>query len=152
MSRWTLNDIPDQSGRTAVVTGANTGIGFETAKALALKGANVIIASRSVEKGEGAVARIRASGSVGEHQLKVLTGYMGQGYLNHEQAPNAYLPRPAFVFRLTPGRIAPSAYAETYQKQPLPASEAASEDGDVSNAPAQGPVRSRARPIPTAVE
>ena len=58
-----------------------------------------------------AVARFRASGSVGEHQLRVLTGYMGQGYLNHEQAPNAYLPRPAFVFRVTPGSVAPSAYA-----------------------------------------
>jgi hypothetical protein len=91
-----------------------------------------------------AVARIRASGNVGAHQLKVLTGYMGQGYLNHEQAPNAYLPRPSFTFRLTPGRIAPSAYAEPYQKQPVPASEASSEDGVVSVAPAQGPVRSRA--------
>ena len=50
-----------------------------------------------------AVARIRASGTVGDHQLKVLTGYMGQGYLNHEQAPNAYLPRPSFAFRADPG-------------------------------------------------
>jgi hypothetical protein len=91
-----------------------------------------------------AVARFRATGTVGDHQLKVLTGYMGQGYLNHEQAPNAYLPRPAFTFRLTPGRMAPSAYAEPYQKQPVPASEAASEDGVVSIAPAQGPVLSRA--------
>src|SRR5678816_750210 len=39
-----------------------------------------------------AVARFRASGPVGEHTINVLTGYMGQGYLNHEQAPNAYLP------------------------------------------------------------
>ena len=91
-----------------------------------------------------AVGRIRASGTVGDHQLKVLTGYMGQGYLNHEQAPNAYLPRPSFTFRLTAGRMAPSAYAEPYQKQPVPASEASSEDGIVSIAPAQGPVRSRA--------
>jgi len=91
-----------------------------------------------------AVARMRASGTVGDHQLKVLTGYMGQGYLNHEQAPNAYLPRPSFTFRLTAGRMAPSAYAEPYQKQPVPASEASSEDGIVSIAPAQGPVRSRA--------
>ena len=34
-----------------------------------------------------AIARFRATGTVGQHQLKVLTGYMGQGYLNHEQAP-----------------------------------------------------------------
>ena len=91
-----------------------------------------------------AVARFRASGSVGEHQLRVLTGYMGQGYLNHEQAPNAYLPRPAFVFRVTPGRVAASAYAEPYAKQPVPASEAASEDGVLSVTPTQGPVLTNA--------
>ena len=91
-----------------------------------------------------AVARFRASGSVGEHQLRVLTGYMGQGYLNHEQAPNAYLPRPAFVFRVTPGSVAPSAYAEPYPRQPVPLSEAASEDGSLSVTPTQGPVLARA--------
>ena len=92
-----------------------------------------------------AVARFRATGSVGTHELKVLTGYMGQGYLNHEQAPNAYLPRPAFSFRVTPGRMSPSAYAEPYAKQPVPPSEAANEDGVVSVTPTQGPVLSRAR-------
>jgi hypothetical protein len=91
-----------------------------------------------------AVARFRATGAVGQHQLKVLTGYMGQGYLNHEQAPNAYLPRPAFSFKVTPGRMAPSAYAEPYQHQPVPPSEAANEDGAVSITPTQGPVQSRA--------
>src|SRR6185369_12151566 len=75
-----------------------------------------------------AVARFRATGLAGQHHLRVLTGYMGQGYLNHEQAPNAYLPRPAFVFRVTPGRMAASAYAEPYPKQPVPPSEAANED------------------------
>ncbi len=72
-----------------------------------------------------ATARFRASGGVGTHQVRVLTGYMGQGYLNHEQAPNAYLPRPAFTFRVTPGNAAPAAYAEPYAKQPVPKSEAA---------------------------
>jgi hypothetical protein len=91
-----------------------------------------------------AVARFRASGPAGQHHLRVLTGYMGQGYLNHEQAPNAYLPRPAFVFRVTPGRVAASAYAEAYAKQPVPASEAASEDGVLSVTPTQGPVMTRA--------
>ena len=67
-----------------------------------------------------AVARFRASGTVGDHHVRVYTGYMGQGYLNHEQAPNAYLPRPGFVFRVTPGRAVPTAYAEPYQKQPVP--------------------------------
>jgi hypothetical protein len=91
-----------------------------------------------------AVARFRATGPVGEHHLRVLTGYMGQGYLNHEQAPNAYLPRPAFTFRVTPGRVAPHAFAETYAKQPVPASEAVNEDGAISVTPTQGPVSSKA--------
>ena len=91
-----------------------------------------------------AVARFRASGPAGEHQIHVLTGYMGQGYLNHEQAPNAYLPRPAFKFRVTPGSVAASAYAEPYPKQPVPASEAASKDASLSVTPTQGPVLARA--------
>jgi hypothetical protein len=91
-----------------------------------------------------ATARFRATGNVGQHQLKVLTGYMGQGYLNHEQAPNAYLPRPAFAFKVTPGRMAPSAAAEPYPRQPVPPSEAANEDGAISITPTQGPVQSRA--------
>ncbi len=39
MGKWTTADIPDQTGRTAVITGANTGLGYETASALAAKGA-----------------------------------------------------------------------------------------------------------------
>jgi hypothetical protein len=87
-----------------------------------------------------ATARFRASGGVGSHQVRVLTGYMGQGYLNHEQAPNAYLPRPSFTFRVTPGNAAPAVYAEPYVKQPVPKSEGA----NVSVTPTQGPVKSRA--------
>jgi hypothetical protein len=91
-----------------------------------------------------ATARFRASGAVGEHQVRVYTGYMGQGYLNHEQAPNAYLPRPAFVFRVTPGRAATSAYAEPYAKQPMPTPERGIGDASVSVTPTQGPVMTRA--------
>ncbi|MBK3576933.1 SDR family NAD(P)-dependent oxidoreductase [Streptomyces sp. MBT65] len=54
-ARWKARDIPDQHGRTAVITGANTGIGFETAKALALRGASVVLAVRDVDKGKHAV-------------------------------------------------------------------------------------------------
>ena len=55
---WTASEMPDQSGRTAVVTGANTGLGFDTALELAARGASVVLAVRSVEKGEQAAARI----------------------------------------------------------------------------------------------
>jgi NAD(P)-dependent dehydrogenase (short-subunit alcohol dehydrogenase family) len=58
--KWTHDDIPDQSDKIAIVTGANTGIGYETARALAKKGVRVILACRSREKGEAAVARIAA--------------------------------------------------------------------------------------------
>jgi NAD(P)-dependent dehydrogenase (short-subunit alcohol dehydrogenase family) len=58
--KWTRDDIPDQTGRIAIVTGANTGIGYETARALAHEGAHVTLACRSQEKGEAATARIAA--------------------------------------------------------------------------------------------
>ncbi|MDT5072931.1 MAG: hypothetical protein QOH82_2251 [Mycobacterium sp.] len=51
---WTTTDIPDQSGRTAVVTGANTGLGYETAAALAARGAHVVLAVRNLDKGKAA--------------------------------------------------------------------------------------------------
>lgn len=58
-ARWTAVDVPDQSGRVAVVTGANTGIGYEAAAVLAGKGARVVVAARNPDKGRQAVGRIR---------------------------------------------------------------------------------------------
>src|SRR5437868_12479780 len=58
MTKWTTADIPDQTRRTAVITGANTGLGYETAAALAAKGANVVLAVRNIEKGKEAARRI----------------------------------------------------------------------------------------------
>ena len=60
-ARWTTEDVPGQQGRLAVVTGANTGLGFETAQALATRGASVVLAVRNVEKGKQAAARIAAA-------------------------------------------------------------------------------------------
>ena len=72
MSTWTTADIPDQSGRTAVITGANTGLGFETAKALADEGARVVLAVRDTDKGRQAAARIGGDVTVQELDLTSL--------------------------------------------------------------------------------
>jgi len=61
--------VPDQGGRIAVVTGANSGIGFETARVLAEHGATVILACRDVAKGEAAAARISGPGPVATAHL-----------------------------------------------------------------------------------
>ena len=58
---WGREDIPDQTGRFAVVTGANSGIGFHAALELARKGARVVVAARSRERGEAAVARMEGA-------------------------------------------------------------------------------------------
>src|SRR5213592_4978618 len=58
MGKWTTADIPDQTGRTAVITGANTGLGYQTATALAAKGAHVVLAVRNLEKGTEAARGI----------------------------------------------------------------------------------------------
>jgi NAD(P)-dependent dehydrogenase (short-subunit alcohol dehydrogenase family) len=61
---WNEQSIPDQRGRIAVVTGGNTGLGFETARMLAERGASVVLAVRDVGKGRLAAARIRGDVSV----------------------------------------------------------------------------------------
>ena len=59
MPSWTAADIPDLSGRTAVVTGANSGLGLETTRELARKGARVVMACRNEDKAERARAEVR---------------------------------------------------------------------------------------------
>lgn len=62
MSRkWTAADVPDQSGRVAIVTGANSGLGYDTAAVLAARGAHVVMAVRDLDKGTAAAERIRAA-------------------------------------------------------------------------------------------
>jgi NAD(P)-dependent dehydrogenase (short-subunit alcohol dehydrogenase family) len=64
MTRWTSDDIPDQTGRTAVVTGATSGLGLETARALAAKGARVVLAVRDVTRGEAVAASLAGTTEV----------------------------------------------------------------------------------------
>lgn len=69
---WTTDDIPDQHGRTAVVTGANSGLGLETARALAQRGARVVMAVRDVEKAERARKSIAAEAPGAQLEIREL--------------------------------------------------------------------------------
>ncbi|HEY5053121.1 MAG TPA: oxidoreductase [Solirubrobacterales bacterium] len=75
--KWTARDIPDQAGRTAVVTGANSGLGLVAATELARAGADIVLACRDTEKGDAAADSIRAAvpgavAAVGELDLSSL--------------------------------------------------------------------------------
>lgn len=70
--KWTTDDIGDQHGRTAVITGANTGLGYETAVALADKGARVVLACRNLAKAESAAESIRARNADAEVEVLAL--------------------------------------------------------------------------------
>ena len=56
---WTDKDVPDQSGRVAIVTGSNTGLGYDNARVLAARGATVVMAVRDTAKGDAAADRVR---------------------------------------------------------------------------------------------
>ncbi len=71
-SRWTAADMPDQSGRTIIVTGANSGLGFQTALELARHGAHVVMTVRDESKGRAAKARIEAERVRGSLELRKL--------------------------------------------------------------------------------
>ncbi|AMU64351.1 SDR family NAD(P)-dependent oxidoreductase [Mycobacteroides abscessus] len=70
--KWSTTDIPDQTGRVVIVTGANTGLGLETAKALAAHGAHVVLAVRNAEKGKAAADAITAAHSNADVTLQSL--------------------------------------------------------------------------------
>ncbi len=70
--KWNLAKIPDQSGKTAVVTGANSGLGLVTARELARAGADVVMACRNVEKGEAAAVEIAAAANITRPRVAAL--------------------------------------------------------------------------------
>jgi NAD(P)-dependent dehydrogenase (short-subunit alcohol dehydrogenase family) len=77
MTKWTAADMPDQTGRRIVVTGANSGLGAESAKALAARGASVVLACRNVAKGEAAAARMTGDVQVRALDLADLSSVRG---------------------------------------------------------------------------
>ena len=72
MSGWTAQDVPDQAGRTVVVTGANSGIGFHAARVLAERGADVVLAVRDTSRGEDAAGRIRSAATEAQVEVRRL--------------------------------------------------------------------------------
>ena len=72
MTRWAASDIPDQSGRTAVVTGANSGLGLVTARELARAGATVVMACRDPARGDWARAQVASAAPGAEVVLERL--------------------------------------------------------------------------------
>ena len=71
-AHWTTADIPYQAGRVAIITGANTGLGLETARALAAAGAQIVLAVRDLDKGAAAVEEIRKTTPAGNLALQRL--------------------------------------------------------------------------------
>jgi NAD(P)-dependent dehydrogenase (short-subunit alcohol dehydrogenase family) len=69
MTRWTAREIPDQSGRTVVVTGANSGLGLRSAEALAAKGARVLLGCRNETKGKAALEAVKAVATGAEPEV-----------------------------------------------------------------------------------
>ncbi len=72
VAKWTTEQIPDQTGRVAIVTGANSGLGLVTARELARRGASVVLACRNADKGTAALTAISAAAPAAKLELAAL--------------------------------------------------------------------------------
>jgi NAD(P)-dependent dehydrogenase (short-subunit alcohol dehydrogenase family) len=81
---WSADDIPNQHGRIAIVTGANGGLGLETARALAAKGAHVVMAVRNPQKAAAAVEDIK--GTFSDASLEIVALDLGSQTSVHDAA------------------------------------------------------------------
>lgn len=72
MSTWSAADVPDQTGRTAVITGASSGIGMAAAEVLAAHGARVVLTARNAERGAAALARVESAATSAAPALVML--------------------------------------------------------------------------------
>src|SRR4029079_5994664 len=103
MTGWDRGDVPDQSGRVALVTGANSGIGLEAALGRAAAGAKVLLACRNQEKAADAVDHIRAE--VADADLTVVALDLSEQASVHEAAAAE---RPGPPRRRRPRRSGPT--------------------------------------------
>jgi NAD(P)-dependent dehydrogenase (short-subunit alcohol dehydrogenase family) len=101
---WTEKDLPDLTGKTVVVTGANSGIGFHTAKHLAGHGAHVVLACRNTEAADAAAAKISGSTEVAELDLASLESV--RRFAQH-------IDRPVDLLINNAGVMTPPRYRET---------------------------------------
>ena len=76
---WTTNNIPSQQGKTFLITGANSGLGFEATKVLSKKGAHIIMTARNLQKGNEALEatdeNVKGSEYFGPTKMMELKGY-----------------------------------------------------------------------------
>ena len=72
LASWTADHLPDLTGRVAVITGANSGIGYEAARGLMLRGAHVVMACRNADKAAGALARLERAAPAGSAEVRAL--------------------------------------------------------------------------------
>ena len=71
-AKWTAGDMPDQTGRTILITGANSGLGLRSAEALAAKGARVLLACRNASKAASALEAVKAKATDAAPEVRTL--------------------------------------------------------------------------------